>query len=501
MNMYTITFMPDDRSIQVEAGTTLLEAQRRAGYAPEAPCGGNGKCGKCTVEVLEGAALGIQKACSIHIGHDMTVRLTTRTVKNQILEKGQGRTVDIHPWLPDALKDSEKQVCLAAVDLGTTTIAAYLLDAQDGHTLAVNSCLNPQSPYGADVINRCEYALGGGEDTLADCVRTSIDRLVQEMAQEASVAPEQIASLCIVGNSCMQHLFLHWPVNSLVAAPYLPHSKDPLIGLASDFGIHIHPQGRLWALPVIESFVGADTLACILATDLEKRDKCTLMIDIGTNGELVLSKDGKLLTCSTAAGPALEGAKISCGMRGGTGAIDHVTLDTHQKLSYSIIGDCEAAGICGSGLLDLTACLLGGAWGTVSTLVYLLVGFVGLPVFSNYMGGASRLLGPTGGYLVGYLPMIFIAGSVAELAFRRFKDQGRRGAVLTLAVQLLGMVLATAVLYAFGTAWYCFQAEVDLQTALNACVRPFIPFDLLKIAAALAVGTPVRRGLERAGLL
>ena len=358
MNMYTITFMPDDRSIQVEAGTTLLEAQRRAGYAPEAPCGGNGKCGKCTVEVLEGAALGIQKACSIHIGHDMTVRLTTRTVKNQILEKGQGRTVDIHPWLPDALKDSEKQVCLAAVDLGTTTIAAYLLDAQDGHTLAVNSCLNPQSPYGADVINRCEYALGGGEDTLADCVRTSIDRLVQEMAQEASVAPEQIASLCIVGNSCMQHLFLHWPVNSLVAAPYLPHSKDPLIGLASDFGIHIHPQGRLWALPVIESFVGADTLACILATDLEKRDKCTLMIDIGTNGELVLSKDGKLLTCSTAAGPALEGATLSCGMRGGTGAIDHVTLDTHQKLSYSIIGDCEAAGICGSGLLDLTACLL-----------------------------------------------------------------------------------------------------------------------------------------------
>ena len=134
----------------------------------------------------------------------MTVRLTTRTVKNQILEKGQGRTVDIHPWLPDALKDSEKQVCLAAVDLGTTTIAAYLLDAQDGHTLAVNSCLNPQSPYGADVINRCEYALGGGEDTLADCVRTSIDRLVQEMAQEASVAPEQIASLCIVGNSCIE---------------------------------------------------------------------------------------------------------------------------------------------------------------------------------------------------------------------------------------------------------------------------------------------------------
>ena len=149
----------------------------------------------------------------------------------------------------------------------------------------------------------------------------------------------------------------------------------------------------------------------------------------------------------------------------------------------------------------LTACLLGGRWGTVSTLVYLLAGFVGLPVFSNGMGGAARLIGPTGGYLAGYLPMAFLAGSAAELAFRRFKDQGRQGVVLTLAVQFLGMVLATAVLYLFGTAWYCVQAGVDLETALAACVLPFIPFDLIKMAAALAVGTPVRRGLERAGLL
>lgn len=358
MNTYTITFMPDNRSVQVGAGTTLLEAQRQAGYSPEAPCGGKGKCGKCTVEILEGDTYKTQKACSVHVENDMTIRLSSPAVKEQILEKGIGRKVDIDPWLPDDLKDPAQKPCLVAVDLGTTTIAAYLLDARDGRTMAVNSCLNPQSPYGADVINRCEYALAGGEDTLSNCVRQAIDRLVQEMAQEAAVSPEQIAGLCIVGNSCMQHLFLHWPVNSLVAAPYLPHSKEPLIGLASDLGIHIHPQGRLWALPVIESFVGADTLACILATDLEKQDKLTLMIDIGTNGELVLSKNGRLLTCSTAAGPALEGAKISCGMRGGTGAIDHVTLDGDKRLSYSVIGDCDPSGICGSGLLDLTACLL-----------------------------------------------------------------------------------------------------------------------------------------------
>lgn len=149
----------------------------------------------------------------------------------------------------------------------------------------------------------------------------------------------------------------------------------------------------------------------------------------------------------------------------------------------------------------LAAYLLGGAWGTAATLVYLLLGFVGLPVFSNYMGGAERLAGPTGGYLVGYLPMVFIAGTVVTLTLARFRDGGRRGAAIALALQFLGMVLATAVLYAFGTAWYCVQAGVDLQRALAACVIPFIPFDLAKMAAALAVAVPVRQRLERANLL
>ncbi len=148
----------------------------------------------------------------------------------------------------------------------------------------------------------------------------------------------------------------------------------------------------------------------------------------------------------------------------------------------------------------LTAYLLGAKWGTVTTLVYLMVGFVGLPVFSNYMGGAERLAGPTGGYLVGYLPMMLIAGAAVELTLRR-PGGGRKEAALALAGQFLGLALATAMLYAFGTAWYCAQARVGLQKALAACVLPFIPFDLAKMAVALAVGAPVRRRLERAGLL
>ena len=148
----------------------------------------------------------------------------------------------------------------------------------------------------------------------------------------------------------------------------------------------------------------------------------------------------------------------------------------------------------------LTVYLLGGLWGTVSVLVYLLVGFAGLPVFSNYMGGAARLLGPTGGYLVGYLPMALLAGFVVQWAFRRFGGQDGKGWI-AVAVQLSGLVLGTNLLYAFGTAWYCFQAGVELQKALAACVFPFIPFDLIKMAAALLVGIPVRRQLERARLL
>ena len=163
------------------------------------------------------------------------------------------------------------------------------------------------------------------------------------------------------------------------------------------------------------------------------------------------------------------------------------------------IGPVSVTG--GTLAIYLTAYLLGPWRGLAATAVYLLAGFAGLPVFSNYMGGAGRLLGPTGGYLVGYLPMMLLAGLAAEYTLRCFGGQGKRDQVLALAITLPGMALATAVLYAFGTAWYCVQAGADLQAALAACVFPFIPFDLMKMALALLAGAPVRRRLERAGLL
>ena len=148
----------------------------------------------------------------------------------------------------------------------------------------------------------------------------------------------------------------------------------------------------------------------------------------------------------------------------------------------------------------LAACLLGGRWGAVTTLVYLLLGFVGLPVFSNYMGGAERLLGPTGGYLVGYLPMMLIAGGVVELTLARFREKGRAGAAPALVLQFFGMVLATAVLYAFGTILFCAQTDSTLERALLVCVIPFIPFDFGKMFLATALGPILRERLIQANI-
>lgn len=149
-------------------------------------------------------------------------------------------------------------------------------------------------------------------------------------------------------------------------------------------------------------------------------------------------------------------------------------------------------------VIYLTVELLGWKWGTASVCAYLLIGLAGVPVFSGFVGGAGRLLGPTGGYMVGYIPLALIAGWVS-LATQGLMERGKT--VPAIAIRYAGMVLGTAVLYAFGTAWYCFQGGRTLGAAVAACVTPFIPFDLVKMALALAVGVPVRRRLEQAHLI
>lgn len=181
--------------------------------------------------------------------------------------------------------------------------------------------------------------------------------MLAQAAEAAGRTAEDIVRVALVGNSCIHHLFLGLPIDTLVKAPYDPVVKGALKLPAAKFDVRIHPQGEILWLPNIGGFVGADTVGGILASRIYEKEKPTLLVDIGTNGEIVLGDRQGLMACSTAAGPAFEGAKITCGMRGTEGAIDKVWLE-NGKLSWHVIGEGEPKGICGSGLLDATACLL-----------------------------------------------------------------------------------------------------------------------------------------------
>lgn len=214
--------------------------------------------------------------------------------------------------------------------------------------------MNPQTQYGADVIMRADHALEHGVEQLTGCIRNVVDEMLQELAEEAGRSTLDICQVSVVGNTCMHHLFLGISPASLVHAPYNPAISQGLTLNAEQYGLHIHRKGQLLMLPDIAGYVGADTCGCILALRQDQQNEISLMVDIGTNGEMVLGNKTRLACCSTAAGPAFEGAKIECGMRGGAGAVDHVVYKD-GKWEYTTIGNKAPAGLCGSGLIDLVA--------------------------------------------------------------------------------------------------------------------------------------------------
>ena len=352
---YTVCFPESGKSVTVKAGTTVLQAEIAAGMVPDAPCGGQGKCGKCRI-LLDGEEV---LACRTQVEKDCEVRPVLEGKKHaQILNDGLFRSVACEAG---SLPEGTEAPVLAAVDLGSTTVVAYLMDGRTGELLSTRSTLNPQRQYGADVVMRCSYVLEHGPEVLSSCIREAIDRLLGEAAAEAGRRKDDIVKIVMAGNACMHHLFLELPVDTLVRAPYVPKVKNTVKKEASGCGIHVCQNAQLIWLPNIGGFVGADTTACMLAAEFDKREELTLMVDIGTNGEMVLGNREGYTVCSTAAGPAFEGAKITCGMRGSDGAIDHVYLE-NSEVKFHVIGDGKPAGICGSGLLDAVHCLLQTGW-------------------------------------------------------------------------------------------------------------------------------------------
>ena len=339
--MVQVTFLPNNLTISVEPGTTVLDAMIRSGLHPDAPCGGKGTCGKCRVLVNGETVL----ACQTAAREDMIVSLSQKEALTILTEGHHAeRTAD------------GSHAYAAAFDIGTTTLVGFLLDGKTGQVLATASAMNPQAQYGADVIARIEAAMANEAPVMQNTILPKLRELLQELAVQGGISTRDIELVSVVGNTAMHHLLLNIDPRPLVTPPYMPAVREAMELPAAPL-LPVHPEGMLRILPNIAGFVGGDTVGCMTAVDFGNLEALTLMIDIGTNGEMVLGNRDRRIACSTAAGPAFEGAKISMGMRGSPGAIDHVWIEDGQ-LRWHAIGDLEPIGICGSGLLDLVACLL-----------------------------------------------------------------------------------------------------------------------------------------------
>lgn len=373
-----ITIIEQQKTIEVPDGTRLLDALRNVSLGIDAPCGGRGQCQKCKVLLseqtgAENAGWRSELACQYLVHGDLLVSLSA-AAPNRILESGSRRVAAVDPVVKsieaevarcpigEASSDcarvreslgSEVKIPLSvaqdllsrleavgykgsfllcrdtlvdirpkaspsytlAYDIGTTTVVSYLLDAQTGEQLAVSSMLNPQTAYGADVISRAEYAEQDPSKTLTRIIRRALTELAERNAEQAGVSLTDIYFAVVAGNTCMHHLYLGVSPSSLLRAPYNATVDEIQYLTPAEAGLPIHPEGRICVLPVIAGYVGADTVGVLLSLPPDTFDQLTLILDIGTNGELVLGKGDRLLTCSTAAGPAFEGAKITYGMR------------------------------------------------------------------------------------------------------------------------------------------------------------------------------------------
>ncbi len=410
METFAISFEPSGASVSVQEGTTLLEAARSAGIMLDSPCGGNGTCGKCIVKIDDGEKVFEERACVVRIDREMKVFVPENAKGHRILEDSTGAEIEFDPSLtaieidvqkpaiggfasdweavsaalgkkvvpapgvleklhsvlvdtaykPEAVIYDEKLLCVRergrkllamAFDIGTTTVVGYLLDMRTGRKLAAASMLNPQSAYGADVIKRAGYCAENGVSELTDCIRQALDTLISQATAEAGADRKDVFAVSVAGNTCMNHIFLGVNPGPLTLAPYLPILRHSVQGYAADYGMAIGDGALMIAIPNIGGFVGADTVAAIIAAEMDRSDEIILLIDIGTNGEIALGNKNRIISCSTAAGPAFEGALIECGMRGAEGAVDHLKLNG-GKVECSVIGGGKARGICGSGLID-----------------------------------------------------------------------------------------------------------------------------------------------------
>jgi len=343
-----IRLHPLGKVLTARKGSPLKDVLHETGV--EFPCGGKGTCGKCAVRILGGVvetdSHHKQQLEKLGLGTGWRLACLSRCDEDLVVEVEQFETIIKADETP--FDFSPGKGLAVAVDLGTTTLVAQLVDLENGHILAVETALNPQNKFGSDLITRLEACLRDGSDEMTRIIRARIEEMISKMMMHQTEALERIA---IVGNTVMHHFFCGHDIQSLSYYPF----ESPNLAMANfsseELGWSQVRCKDVSFYPSIGSFVGSDILAGILATGMHLKDGYSVLIDLGTNGEIVVGNSTRLLCSSTAAGPAFEGARISSGMQATTGAISSIDR-VGESWKSVVIGNTDPIGICGSGLID-----------------------------------------------------------------------------------------------------------------------------------------------------
>ncbi|MDD3403491.1 MAG: ASKHA domain-containing protein [Hespellia sp.] len=367
--MITITVNED--KYEYDGKESLLELLRANAYYVSAPCNGRGRCGKCAVTIMKGfvsaseadkqffskeqITSGMRLACTCYPKQDITVHL--EYAKN---EEDFEVVTEFIEDMDERLETSEEKTYSIAVDIGTTTIAAVLVDDTSGKQLASATGINHQRAYGADVISRIQAANEGKLKELSLLVKKDLVGLIDEvLVQAEDGCMEKVTQILIGANTTMTHLLMEYSCETLGVYPFTPVNIAAIETKARDMLGENVPDCILKIVPGISTYVGGDIVSGIYLTGIYHQEHPSLLIDLGTNGEMALAGKDKILVTSTAAGPAFEGGNISCGTGSIRGAVSDITIKNGASAITLIGGDqAEPAGICGTGVVAITAALL-----------------------------------------------------------------------------------------------------------------------------------------------
>lgn len=353
---HKILLLPSQKTISVEHGANLLHTLTEHGILLPAACGGRGSCGKCKVSLVEGHVEGASPdahgeilSCHARVVEDLTIGILSSITDEK-------SPVSVAPTV-----SSERTVDVL-LDVGTTTLAWSAIDRTNGKECSHGTALNPQGACGADVLTRIKAWGEGKGELLQRLVLDATRDALQHVAEETGAT---LGRLIVAANPTMLHLFVGVDPSTIGVYPFTPVFKDTKHLSGEELSL---PVQSVTLLPSAHAYIGSDVTAGVIATDLHRTTDTELLVDVGTNGEIVLTHKGRMFATSCAAGPALEGASIECGMGGVSGAISHVRAE-RGELIYETVDNAPPIGICGSGLIDLIALLVreglideSGAW-------------------------------------------------------------------------------------------------------------------------------------------